>query len=131
MKSIKTKNFCSTKNTIKRFKTQAIGAPGWLNQLSIHLLISAQVMISQFVSSSPKSGFALTVRRLLGILSLSLSFCFLMFIYFGERERDRVQVGKGQRERDGDSESKAGSRLQAVSTEPNVGLIPTNHEIMT
>ena len=34
-------------------------------------------------------------------------------------------------ERDGDTESKAGSRLQAVSTEPDTGLELTNCEIMT
>ena len=34
-------------------------------------------------------------------------------------------------EREGDTESEAGSRLQAGSTEPDVGLEPTNHEIMT
>ena len=37
------------------------------------LVISAQVMISRFVSSRPKLGSALTVQSLLGILSLSLS----------------------------------------------------------
>ena len=37
----------------------------------------------------------------------------------------------GGPEREGDTESEAGSRLQAVGTEPNVGLEPTNHEIMT
>ena len=52
-----------------------------------------------------------------------------MFIF--EREREREQVGKGQRERDGDTESKAGSRLQAVSTEPDAGLELVNREIMT
>ena len=42
-------------------------------------------------------------------------------------------MSKGGAERDGDteSESEAGSRLRAVSTEPDVGLEPTNHEIMT
>ena len=35
--------------------------PGWLSQLIIWLLILAQVMISQLVSSSPASGFTLTV----------------------------------------------------------------------
>ena len=34
-------------------------------------------------------------------------------------------------EREGDTESEAGSRLQAVSTEPDAGLKLTNHEIMT
>ena len=34
-------------------------------------------------------------------------------------------------EREGDTESEAGSRLQVVNTEPNEGLKPTNHEIVT
>ena len=37
--------------------------------------------------------------------------------------------GKGKRE--GDTESEAGSRLRAVSTEPDMGLEHTNREIMT
>ena len=35
------------------------------------------------------------------------------------------------REREGDTESKAGSRLRAVSTEPDAGLELTSHELMT
>ena len=38
--------------------------------------------------------------------------------------------GRGA-ERAGDIESKAGLRLQAVSTEPDVGLELMNHEIIT
>ena len=45
------------------------GAPGWLSRLSIWLLVSTQVLISQFVSSSPMSSSALTVWSLFGILS--------------------------------------------------------------
>ena len=37
----------------------------------------------------------------------------------------------GGSEREGDTESKAGSRLRAVSTEPDAGLELTDHEIMT
>ena len=37
----------------------------------------------------------------------------------------------GGAEREGDTEPEAGSRLQAVSTEPDMGLKLTNHEIMT
>ena len=37
----------------------------------------------------------------------------------------------GGSEREGDTESEAGSRLQTVSTEPDVGLELMNHEIMT
>ena len=50
-----------------------------------------------------------------------------MFIYLFLR--DRARAGEGQRE--GHRESKAGSRLQAFSTEPNVGLELTDCEIMT
>ena len=38
--------------------------------------------------------------------------------------------GEGS-EREGDTESEAGSRLSAVSTEPDAGLELTNHEITT
>ena len=48
-------------------------------------------------------------------------FFFLMFIYF-EGEGERESRGGGER---GERES------QAVSTEPDVGLEPTNHEIIT
>ena len=47
-----------------------VGVPGWFSWLSIGLLVSAQVMMSQLVSSSPVSGSVLTVQSLLGILSL-------------------------------------------------------------
>ena len=54
-------------------KNRLAGAPGWLNQVSLRLLISAHVMISLFGSSSPAWGSVLLVQSLLGILSLSLS----------------------------------------------------------
>ena len=56
-------------------KRKERGTPGWLSQLSIGLLVSAQVMISQFMSSSPTSGSTLIVQSLLGILTLSFSLC--------------------------------------------------------
>ena len=37
----------------------------------------------------------------------------------------------GRAERRGDTESEGGSRLRAVSIEPNVGLEPTDYEIVT
>ena len=48
-------------------------APGWPSGLSIWLLILAQVMISQLVSSSPASSSVLIAWSLLGIHSLPLS----------------------------------------------------------
>ena len=50
-----------------------------------------------------------------------------MFIF--ERTKERTWTGEGQREKE--TESKAGSRLWAVSTEPDVGLEPMNREVMT
>ena len=52
-----------------------------------------------------------------------------MFLFIFETEREHEQ-GRGK-ERDWDTESEAGSRLWAVGTEPDVGLEPTNREIMT
>ena len=43
-----------------------------------------------------------------------------MFIFEGE-----------ERQRERETESRAGSRLRAISTEPNVGLELRSHEIMT
>ena len=40
-------------------------------------------------------------------------------------------MNRGGAEREGDTESEAGSRLQAVSTEPRSGLELTNWVIMT
>ena len=50
-----------------------------------------------------------------------------------KRETERKVGGGGeeQREREGATESEAGSRLQAVSTEPNKGLELKNCEMMT
>ena len=52
-----------------------------------------------------------------------------MFIFERKTETAREQ-GRG-REREGDTASEAGSRLRAVSPEPDPGLEPTNLEIMT
>ena len=49
---------------------KCLGVPGWLSQLSVCLLTSAHVMISQTVGLSPALGSVLTVQNLLGILSL-------------------------------------------------------------
>ena len=40
-------------------------------------------------------------------------------------------MNRGAAEREGDTESETGSRLWAVSTEPNAGLELTDREIMT
>ena len=52
-----------------------------------------------------------------------------MFICFWETKGDRAPAGEGQRERK--TESEAGSRLRAVSTEPDMECELTDREIMT
>ena len=49
--------------------------------------------------------------------------------YFCKRERQ--SMSRGGTEREGDTDCKTGSRLRAVSTEPDVGLKLMNCEIMT
>ena len=49
--------------------------------------------------------------------------------FFWERDR-QSESGEGT-EKEGDTESEAGSSLWAVSTEPDEGLKPMSHEIMT
>ena len=48
-----------------------------------------------------------------------------------QREGERQSTSRRGAEREGDTESEAGSRLRAVSTEPDMGLKPTNREIVT
>ena len=49
------------------------GHPGGSGRLGVRLSISAQVIISRLMGSSPTWGSAMTARSLLGILSLPLS----------------------------------------------------------
>ena len=57
------------------------------------------------------------------------TFYFLKYLFIFETERQ--SVSRGGAEREGDTESEVGSRLRAVSTEPDAGLEITNHEIVT
>ena len=52
-----------------------------------------------------------------------------MFLFIFERERQ--SMSRGGAETEGDTESEAGSRLQPVSTEHDVGLELVNRKIMT
>ena len=54
---------------------------------------------------------------------------FWMFIEFWERERQTARGGGAESE--GERESEAGSRLRAVSTEPDMGFEPMKCGIMT
>ena len=54
---------------------------------------------------------------------------YILSIYFWQRQWQCVS--RGGAERDRNTESEAGSRLWAVSTEPNAGLKLVNYDIMT
>ena len=81
---------------------------------------SAQVMILQFMSSSPASGSVLTAQSLEPVsdsvspslpLPPKINQLIFKLIYFGERQTDRQSMTRGGAERQGDTESEAGSRL--------------------
>ena len=56
---------------------------------------------------------------------------FLMFYLFLRQRETEHEQGRG-REREGDTDSEAGSRLQAICTEPDAGPeLTTVSEIMT
>ena len=61
--------------------------------------------------------------------SFFFSFCFF-YVYLFLRGRERDSMSRGGAKREGDTESEAGSRLRAVSTEPDAGLELLNPEIM-
>ena len=114
------------------------------------LLVSTQWEVptsSKHCLNSNRLGFGLhkfrkqigfTQHQLYLALFIYLTFIYLFFIYLFiltflfifERQRDRVR-SRGGAERAGDTESEAGSRLSAVSTEPDAGLKLTNLEIMS
>ena len=61
-------------------------------------------------------------------------FYFILFIYFFKVyfwDRERQSMNRAGAEREGDTESETGSRLWAVSTEPDAGLELTDREIVT
>ena len=65
---------------------------------------------------------------LVGPTSVLFFFFFSTFIYFWDRERQSMN-GVGA-EREGDTESETGSRLRAISPEPDAGLELTDREIV-
>ena len=77
-----------------------------------------------FTFNSPESPWAPVVCDLLRKNFKNV----LMFILF---LRERQSVNRGGADREGDTESEGGSRIWAVSTEPDAGLEPMNPEIMT
>ena len=63
------------------------------------------------------------------LYNYTFSTFFIYFIYFWDRERQSMNGGGAERE--GDTESETGSRLRAISPEPDAGLELTDREIVT
>ena len=60
-----------------------------------------------------------------------IQFYLSFYSFLRERERERYWEREGERQRDRETESEAGSRIWAVSTNPDAGLKLMNHELMT
>ena len=58
------------------------------------------------------------------VYGLTLFFFFNVYSFL--RDRERQSMSREEAEREGDTESEAGSRLRAVSTEPDAGPELTN-----
>ena len=65
-------------------------------------------------------------------LEIAMGQVLNVYLFLRGRERGKEGGREGGRaDGEGATECEAGSRLRAVSTEPAVGLEPTNREIMT
>ena len=63
------------------------------------------------------------------ICGIFFIFFFYVYLFLGQRETEHEQ-GRG-REKEGDTELETGSRLRAISPEPDARLEPTDREIVT
>ena len=68
---------------------------------------------------------------MMSIWWVATSIFFNVYLFLRERERERQSMSRGGEKKEGDTESEAGSRLRAVSTEPEAGLELTSGEIVT
>ena len=99
-----------------------------LGHFKLELTLFQKLILFQWVTS-----LLITCDNVLcfeiSLLSFFLKKKFFFNVYFWDRERQSMNGGGSERE--GDTESKTGSRLWAVSTEPDAGLEFTDREIMT
>ena len=88
-------------------------------------------LCGQRVGGAPRGSGPLVLGGSLFLQPLFFYFLFFFNIYLFLRLRQRQSMSGGGAGREGDTGSETGSRLRAVSTEPDAGLEPTDHEIMT
>ena len=66
-----------------------------------------------------------------GFYFLALFLNVFFNVYLSERERERERERACKQERDREKRDRNLGRLHTVKAEPDAGLKPTNHEIMT
>ena len=85
-------------------------------EVTLEELVHIQTSYSRTLGSH---GLPLKIAR---VMTTSFLLFFLMFIYLlFLRERERESTRRGGAESEGDTESEAGSRVRAVSAEPDAG----------
>ena len=94
--------------------------------LKLRSHIARWKMMSALCSTSPET----LMKRQPTIFAFLFKKIFLTIDSF-LKGRERQSTNGGRSEREGDTETEAGSRLWAISTEPEAGLELTDHEIMT
>ena len=98
-------------------KSLQISSEGIL-RTKISMIIWHRYLLDRFMLSS----------KLSSTLGIFKFFFFNVYLFLGQRETEHEQGGA---EREGDTESETGSRLWAISPEPDAGLELTDREIVT
>ena len=83
-----------------------------LSSPNLHAIAATRFTSTYVINSTPQDFFAI----------VNYLFFFNVYLFL----RERWSMRRGGAERDGDTELEAGSKLRAVSTEPNVVLELTN-----
>ena len=95
---------------------------------AVTLRVETQLPVNTPTSACPKLNM-LIFKIPVFFFIFFFNFFFSTFIYFWDRERQSMNGGGAERE--GDTESETGSRLRAISPEPDAGLELPGREIVT
>ena len=102
------------------------GSNSWTTRSWLELKLDGQ--LTNWATQVPYVALIFTFKFYLFIYLFVCLFIFT-FIYFWDRERQSMNGGVSERE--GDTESETGSRLWAISPEPDTGLELPDREIVT
>ena len=74
--------------------------------------------------------YAVIIKNQFSSSVFFFNFFFNVYLFLGGQRETEHERGRG-REREGDTESETGSRLRAISPEPDAGLELMDREIVT